>query len=672
MVEPARILLVDDYPANLLALEVVLESLGHPLVRAASSDEAIARLVEDEYAAVVLDVQMPGIDGLDTARRIRADPRIRHVPILFMTASGPDDRRVAAAYALGAVDYLYKPFEPAALRSKVNVFIELHQKKAELRRTERKRFDDAQLLRERLAGLAMDVGVALTREGELAPMLERCAGSLVDRLALEEARLWTLDGAGPGLALAARAGRRARQADDQTERTDEALLRRVLSAGEPAHRADPTGWLAAYPLRLGDRSIGAIALRSTEELPAATRDVLGTVADSIALGVERKRIEDERAALLARQRHHNQQLEALAQATLAMSAAGSLEALLDSVAARARQVLGAGRAVVELADGETWAARRRAADGDDPATDGAAGADRGETHEPLLGRDGRAMGSIRISGCALDDTDRRLLAHLAQVAAAVLENTRLYQETLAAESALRDANRSLERSNKELDQFAYVASHDLKTPLRGIANLSTWLEEDLGPALTPESIEHLALLRGRVHRLEGLIDGILDYSRAGRTRHKVERIEVGKLLREAIELLAPPSAVEIHVPPELPVLSGERVPLLQVFMNLIGNALKHGGRDDLRIEIAWSDRGELAEFTVRDNGAGIAPEYHQRIWAIFATLRPRDQVESTGIGLSVVKKAVESRGGQAWVDSEAGLGTAFHFTWPVGAGTPPS
>ena len=126
MVEPARILLVDDYPANLLALEVVLEPLGHALVRAASSDEAIARLLEDEYAAVVLDVQMPGIDGLDTARRIRADPRIRHVPILFMTASGPDDRRVAAAYALGAVDYLYKPFEPAALRSKVGVFIELH------------------------------------------------------------------------------------------------------------------------------------------------------------------------------------------------------------------------------------------------------------------------------------------------------------------------------------------------------------------------------------------------------------------------------------------------------------------------------------------------------------------------------------------------------------------
>ena len=660
MVEPARILLVDDYPANLLALEVVLEPLGHALVRAASSDEAIARLLEDEYAAVVLDVQMPGIDGLDTARRIRADPRIRHVPILFMTASGPDDRRVAAAYALGAVDYLYKPFEPAALRSKVGVFIELHQKKAELRRSERKRFDDAQLLRERLAGLAMDVGVALTREAELAPMLQRCADSLVDRLALEEARLWTLDGAHAGLALAARAGRAAREPGDRAEHAEDALLRRVLAAGEPAHRADPDAWLAAYPLRLGDRSVGAMALRSADELPAATRDVLGTVADSLALGVERKRVEDERAALLARQRRHNQQLEALAEATLAMSAAGSLEALLGAVAARTRQVLGADHAAVELADGETWAARRRAADGDEPS-----GGDGRETDEPLVGRDGRAMGSIRVGGRALDDTDRRLLAHLAQVAAAVLENTRLYQETLAAEAALRDANRSLERSNKELDQFAYVASHDLKTPLRGIANLSTWLEEDLGPALTPESIEHLALLRGRVHRLEGLIDGILDYSRAGRTRHKVERIDVGKLLREAIELLAPPAGVEIHVAPDLPVLTGERVPLLQVFMNLIGNALKHGGRDDLRIEITWADRGELAEFTVRDNGAGIAPEYHQRIWAIFATLRPRDQVESTGIGLSVVQKAVESRGGQAWVDSEPGRGTAFHFTWPV-------
>lgn len=223
--------------------------------------------------------------------------------------------------------------------------------------------------------------------------------------------------------------------------------------------------------------------------------------------------------------------------------------------------------------------------------------------------------------------------------------------------------RLLAKSNSDLDQFAYVASHDLKAPLRGIANLSQWIEEDLGEALSGESRENMRLLRGRVDRLEGLINGILDYSRAGK---RVERqdVAVAALLRELIELIDPPKNVVIEVLEPMPTLHVERVPLTQVFMNLVSNAVKHARPEGAKITIAASDAGRFVRFSVADDGPGIAKEFHERIWGIFQTLRGRDEVEGTGIGLSIVRKIVEARGGRAWVESDEGRGATFFVLWP--------
>ncbi len=224
--------------------------------------------------------------------------------------------------------------------------------------------------------------------------------------------------------------------------------------------------------------------------------------------------------------------------------------------------------------------------------------------------------------------------------------------------------KALARSNQELDQFAYVASHDLKAPLRGIANLSQWIEEDLGETLNGENRSQMGMLRGRVHRMEALIDGILQYSRAGRVKAKPEMIDTGALLKEVIDLIAPPKGANIQIASEMPIVRAEKVPLQQVFMNLLGNALKHTGSDSPLIEVSWVEAGPFYEFSVRDNGQGIAPQYHERIFGIFQTLEARDKVEGTGIGLSVVQKIVEAKGGRVWVDSEVGKGAQFRFLWP--------
>jgi PAS domain S-box-containing protein len=239
-------------------------------------------------------------------------------------------------------------------------------------------------------------------------------------------------------------------------------------------------------------------------------------------------------------------------------------------------------------------------------------------------------------------------------------------EARTARDAAERSAMAAEEAYRELDQFAYVASHDLKAPLRGIASLAQWIQDDVGERLSGESADHMRLLQGRVHRMQALIDGILAYSRAGRVLTRAEAVDTGALVREVIELHALPAEVSIDVASQMPMLEAERIPLQQVFMNLIDNAVKfaRAERPDAAISVGWRDLGDAFEFAVTDNGPGIAPEYHERIWGIFQTLSSRDAVEGTGIGLSVVKKIVETRGGHVSVESSPGAGATFRFTWP--------
>ena len=223
----------------------------------------------------------------------------------------------------------------------------------------------------------------------------------------------------------------------------------------------------------------------------------------------------------------------------------------------------------------------------------------------------------------------------------------------------------LERTNRELDSFAYAASHDLRAPLRGIANLAQWIEEDLlaSGEIKPETREMLELMRGRMHRMENLIEGLLYYSRAGRVHQQAETVDTGELVRSVVDLLSPPEGMRVIVARDLPTITTERLLLQQVFQNLIGNAIKHTNRVDAEVIVTSRRVGPFYEYAVSDNGPGIAPEFHDRIWGIFQTLEARDRVEGAGIGLALVKKIVESQSGRVWVDSTAGHGATFKFLW---------
>ncbi|WP_229639874.1 ATP-binding protein [Waterburya agarophytonicola] len=221
----------------------------------------------------------------------------------------------------------------------------------------------------------------------------------------------------------------------------------------------------------------------------------------------------------------------------------------------------------------------------------------------------------------------------------------------------------LKKRNQELDSFAYVTSHDLKAPLRAIANLATWLEEDLGDQIPEESQQQLQLMQSRVQRMDGLIQGLLEYSRIGRQNTPIKTVDVGNLVRNIVDSLAPPPGFKIEIADSMPRLETKELLLQQVFSNLISNAIKYHPQESGNILISVEEAAEFYQFSVCDDGLGIDPQYHDRIFTIFQTLQARDTIESTGIGLSIVKKIVEDQGGKVWVDSQLGEKTTFYFTW---------
>lgn len=233
------------------------------------------------------------------------------------------------------------------------------------------------------------------------------------------------------------------------------------------------------------------------------------------------------------------------------------------------------------------------------------------------------------------------------------------------DKALLDRHLSdLERSNADLEQFAYVASHDLKAPLRAIDNLAGWIEEDIAEHMSDDSREHMTLLRGRIGRLEALLEGLLRYARTGRDETEQSWVDTASLVSEAVELLGEPEIVSVDIPCDLPRIHTSAAALQQVFRNLIGNAVKHRDRDDVCVEIGCRDLEAVWEFSVTDDGPGIPEQYHDRVFQMFQTLKRRDEVEGSGLGLAMVRKLVRAHGGEIDLESREGeRGSVFRFTW---------
>ena len=394
--EEISILLVDDRPENLIALEAILEDLGHNMVRACSGDEALRQLLQQEFAVILLDVRMAGLDGFETARMIRKRQKVRDVPIIFITAEHRNMEQISQAYALNAIDYIIKPFDREILRTKVNVLVELQRKTAQV----------------------------------------------------------------------------ARQ---------------------------------------------AVELRKAESL-----------------------------------RQINEQLQ--------------------------------------------------------------------------------------------NEIDERVLA----------------------QQKLTDTIEKLARSNAELEQFAFIASHDLQEPLRSISGYVDLLQRHHADQLDAEASEHMARVLAATNRMRDLIHGLLAYSRVDKRGQPPGPTDCGPILELALanlrEAMEESGATVTHDP--MPTVLADGSQLLQVFQNLIGNAIKFRSDRPAEIHVGATRSEGKSEwlFSVRDNGIGIDPKFSERIFVVFRRLHTSREYAGTGIGLSICRKIVERHGGRIWVESELGQGSTFFFT----------
>ena len=564
----------------------------------------------------------------------------------------------------------------------------------------------------RTALLLGEIGDALTRESSLRAALRRCADGMVRNLDAALARIWTVDSATETLRLCACAGLETDvDGPFATVGFAEHKVGAIAEDGFPYLTndviTDPhvgrNDWVAreqivafaGYPLRNEDQIVGVMAIYSRRKLDHDTLNGLSAIADALALGIASKTADDARRSAEAALRKHAGDLEVLHQLGHELAAVLDPAALAHKVAEATTRLAGAqagafvyhsperaadpannlAHAVAgsaELAAGlpglvAPRIAERRAVRIADVDADGSVIVPpislpiASYLSVPVVGRSGRVIGALVFGherpGMFSEETER-LIAGVATTAAIAMDNARLFQEA-------HDLISALESSNRELDQFAYVTSHDLKAPLRGIANLSQWIEDDLGDRLDDQAREHFTLLRGRVVRLENLIAGILAYCRAGRDTAAFATVDVAPLVAEVWELLAPPPTARLEIEGPLPQLWTSRVQLQQILLNLLGNAIKYNADRDLQITVSARRAGRRWELSVADDGVGIPPEFAERIWGLFQTLERRDKVESTGIGLSVVRKIVEQHGGQAWVEPRPGGGAVFRFTWPA-------
>lgn len=230
--------------------------------------------------------------------------------------------------------------------------------------------------------------------------------------------------------------------------------------------------------------------------------------------------------------------------------------------------------------------------------------------------------------------------------------------------ALERSNHELERSNKELETFAYVASHDLKSPLRGIAQLSTWIDEDLASNQYESVMGHTELLRNRIQRMEKLLDDLLVFYRAGKNEGMLINVDINQMINEIFEIQNNKPGLQLELMNELPTLNTLSTPLELIIRNFLSNAIKHHDKQEGVIQVSSRDiDNAFYEFSICDDGPGIPEKFHQRIFGMFQTLKPRDELEGSGMGLALIKKIVDTYGGTITLKSED-RGCCFSFSWP--------
>ncbi|WP_309741484.1 ATP-binding protein [Chamaesiphon sp. OTE_20_metabat_361] len=601
----ARILMADDN-ADLRDYLLRLLSPQYKVVAVADGVEALAAIRHQIPDLVLADIMMPNLDGLSLLRAIRSDPQTREIPIILLSARAGEEARLEGL-AAGADDYITKPFSARELRVRVEVTLKLAQMRREATLREqalRLEAETAKAQFESILTSIRDGFYVLDRDWCFTYVNDRfCEMMAMSRAQLLGGNIWELF---PPSVETEVYGHFHQAIRDRTPNQFENFYPAWQRWYE--HRIYPSpSSLTIFVAEITERKLAEAKLHETMTLLNAIGDYS---IDAIFAKDRAGRL------LFGNPTMSNYFGKPVAE----LLGKDDFFVLQDNAAAAAIRA----NDLSIIASGVPAVFEESIVIGGNVRTFLS-------TKAPLRDVNGNVLGIV---GIGHDITDRKL-----------------------AEVALADRN-------QELDSFVHTVSHDLKAPLRAISNLSVWIEEDLEDRLPPASQQQFRLLRTRVKRMESMIDSLLLYARAGRQEARLETFDLAELLSEIIDSLAPPKGFKIDIQPPLPTLMTKRVFLSQVLTNLISNAIKHHTSVTGNLNISAIEHPDYHEFILKDDGPGIAPENHAKVFEIFQTLKVKENSDSTGIGLAIVKKIVEAEEGTIRLESGLGEGTTFYVTWP--------
>lgn len=684
-----RVLLVDDRPENLLSLEAILDAPDYELVKVSSGGEALRYLLSHDCAIILLDVQMPELDGFETADLIKKDPRHKDTPIIFVTALSNDAHHIARGYATGAVDYISKPIVPAFLRAKVSAFAALHRSREKILEQQRQLRDLERKEHEhRLAELEL---ASLRRE----KILDHRYRVLVD--GLDDAIVWTAEPTSLVLSFVSAAGALVCGAPLDLTRPD--AIKQLVHADDLADfrlRARGLGLERAETIehrvdRAGEVGWLRTTLRLEKKLDSAGAELHGFSVDVS----EAKRVE--------------RTLRTLARVSDDLATTLDLQEMMTRLASScARRVCDGCVVVVDALDGmpaaraDGWATPEVAA----AATPLLQHPDRaptllGEQLTPVHVRDvaKELTGSDAFLRAVKDAGVHSFLSLPLRVAGEVVGSFAMWSHNklrpmddeamlLAAEISRR-ASQSIEhavlfRRIKDAvahrDEFLSVASHELRTPLAPlqIAIHAALKKLDVLPENDPLAgvVKHLRIADRQVDRLQVLIDMLLDVSRirAGKLVLERESVDLAVLVDEVVSRFRPElTRKNIEVVLELVPVEGnwDRSRLDQVVTNLLTNAIKYGDGKPVRIGVGPMQRGGEAppshggaRIEVIDKGLGIDPEDAKRIFDRFERVETTRSIGGLGLGLYITRQIVHAHGGDIRVESAPGQGSRFTVDLP--------
>lgn len=649
------VLIVDDSLTVRMDLLELLEAAGLRVQACATVASARQVLAQEQFSLVILDVLLPDGDGIELLKEIRAMPSAADTAVMVLSAETEIRDRIRGL-TTGADEYVGKPYEPVYLIARARELVRSGGVCAPSSLLTILLIDDSvtfrEALKEVLEGAGYRVLVASTgEEGLRLAADQRPAAIIVD------GQMPGIDGATVIRRIRLDAALRRLPCLLLTGSEDHGAELRVLDAGADAFvrkEEDVSVILARLNAML--RSAGTQSVDpSTPSLLGPKKILAADDSETYLQELAGALCADGYELVLARSGEEALDLLAVQQVDcllldLIMPGIGGLETCrrMKSVAGM-RDI-----PVIMLTSQQDHAAMIEGL---------SAGADDYVAKSAEFGLlRARVFAQIRRKQFADENRMMREKLLLSELEAAEGRAARELAETQAALLAAENAERR--RVEGEMHALIYVASHDLKAPLHAILHLVQWIDEDIGRTATPETTEYLRILRGRVARLQMLMDGLLVYLRVGSVHSVVEDVDIAGLLRDIVATLAPSPGFVVTYSGNLSVLRTRRASIRVVLENLIGNALKHHDRAEGHIAVSARLDAGVAEFCVSDDGPGIPPQFHDRIFVIFQTLAGRDEVESSGIGLAIVKKMVEGQGGQVRVESAAPKrGTTFVFTW---------